>query len=134
MMSAAPANEVACNQQMPVVDQTTVDQILAGAANKVAVLFFRGDAERWPESADVAVILPELIATFRGRLFPVVVASDAERLLMKRFGVTVFPSLVLARPDRILGVIAKLQDWSNYIARIDAMLIADALPNAEVPS
>ncbi len=133
-MSAAPANDVACNQQMPVVDQTTVDGVLAGAADQVAVLFFRGDAARWPETTDVAVILPELIATFRGRLFPVVVASEAERLLMKRFGVTVFPSLVLARRDRTLGVIAKLQDWSTYVARINAMLAAEALPTAEVPS
>ncbi len=133
-MSAAPANDVACNQQMPVVDQTTVDGVLTGAADQVAVLFFRGDAARWPETTDVAVILPELIATFRGRLFPVVVASEAERLLMKRFGVTVFPSLVLARRDRTLGVIAKLQDWSTYVARINAMLAAEALPTAEVPS
>lgn len=133
-MSATRATEVAWNQQMMVVDQTTIDNVLADAADKVAVLFFRGDPARWPETTDVAVILPELIAAFRGMLVPAVVASEAERLLMKRFGVTVFPSLVLARPNRTLGVIAKLQDWSIYLARINAMLKADALPTAELPS
>ncbi|PYF02692.1 hydrogenase-1 operon protein HyaE [Rhodopseudomonas faecalis] len=132
-MSATRATDVTGDPQMPVVDVGTVDGVLA-ESGRITVLFFRGDPERWPETADVAVILPELIAAFGGALVPAVVASDAEKLLMKRFGVTVFPSLVLARPDRILGVIAKLQDWSNYLARINAMLIADALPTAELPS
>ena len=132
-MSATRATDVAGLPQMPVVDVATVDGVLA-ESGRITVLFFRGDPERWPETADVAVILPELIAAFGGALVPAVVASDAEKLLMKRFGVTVFPSLVLARPDRTLGVIAKLQDWSNYLARINAMLIADALPTAELPS
>lgn len=133
-MSAALATDVACNQPMAVVDQATIDAFLVDAAERVALLFFRGDVERWPEAADVAVIVPELVAAFGGRLAPAMVASEAERLLMKRFGVTVFPSLVLARPDRTLGVIAKLQDWSSYLARIDAMLAAEALPIAEVHS
>jgi hydrogenase-1 operon protein HyaE len=111
---------------MPSVDTTTVDDVLAAAADRVVVLFFRGDEARWPESADLAVVLPQLINAFPGRLTAAVVAADAERDLMRRFGVTVCPSLALARPGRTLGVIPKIQDWASYIARIGAMLADDA--------
>jgi hydrogenase-1 operon protein HyaE len=104
-----------------------VDDVLAAAADRVVVLFFRGDLARWPESADLAVVLPQLIKAFPGRLAAVVAAAEAERDLMRRFGVSVCPSLALARPGRTLGVIPKIQDWSSYIAKITAMLSDDDL-------
>lgn len=124
-MSSSLATDAARHHAMPTVDDTTVDEFLAASADRVAVLFFRGEAARWPETADIAVILPELIAAFRGRLTAAVIAGEAERALMARFGVTVCPSLALARTGRTLGVIPKIQDWSGYVARITAMLEAD---------
>ncbi|MBI5132782.1 MAG: hydrogenase accessory protein [Rhodopseudomonas palustris] len=109
---------------LPVVDAATVDDFIA-AAGRISVLFFRGDPTRFPEAADVAVILPELIAAFPGRLIAAEIDPAAERALMPRFGVLVCPALVLARPGRTLGVIAKIQDWSAYVARIRAMLADD---------
>jgi hydrogenase-1 operon protein HyaE len=125
-MGSSLATDVARHHEMPTVDAASVDAVLAAAADRVVVLFFRGDTARWPETADLAVVLPQLIKAFSGRLTAAVVAAEAERDLMRRFGVTVCPSLALARPDRTLGVIPKIQDWSSYIARIGAMLADDA--------
>jgi hydrogenase-1 operon protein HyaE len=125
-MSPSLANEVARQHDMPSVDATTVDQVLVAAADRVVVLFFRGDTARWPETADLAVVLPQLIKAFPGRLTAAIVAAEAERDLMRRFGVSVCPSLALARPDRTLGVIPKIQDWSSYIAKITALLADDS--------
>jgi hydrogenase-1 operon protein HyaE len=126
-MSSSLATDVARHHDMPTVDAASVDAVLAAAADRVVVLFFRGDTARWPETADLAVVLPQLIKAFPGRLTAAVVAADAERDLMRRFGVTVCPSLALARPGRTLGVIPKIQDWSSYVAKITALLADDDL-------
>lgn len=132
-MSSSLAIDHACphdlpSDDLPSVDETTVDDALAASAavGRTVVLFFRGEAGRWPEADDIAVILPQLIKAFPGRLTAAVVSGASERALMARFGVTVCPSLALARPDRTLGVIAKIQDWSSYVARIGALLAEDA--------
>ena len=46
----------------------------------------------------------------------------AEAALKQRFHVGVFPSLVVTRGRETLGVLPKVCDWSDYIARIEAML------------
>uniref|UniRef100_Q07S96 Hydrogenase expression/formation protein n=1 Tax=Rhodopseudomonas palustris (strain BisA53) TaxID=316055 RepID=Q07S96_RHOP5 len=126
-MSSSLATDVARHHEMPTVDAASVDAVLAAAADRVVVLFFRGDLARWPETADLAVVLPQLIKAFPGRLTAAIVAAEAERDLMRRFGVSVCPSLALVRPGRTLGVIPKIQDWSSYVARITAMLADDDL-------
>jgi len=109
---------------LPEVDAGSVDAFLAHAdgAGAVAVLLSAGDPARWPEAIDVAVVLPELIDAFQGRLRGAVIASSAERELGERFGVRVQPSLILCRNGETLGVIAKIQDWSVYIDRISALI------------
>jgi hydrogenase-1 operon protein HyaE len=51
-----------------------------------------------------------------------IVATRAEAALKQRFHVGVFPSLVVTRGRETLGVLPKVCDWSDYIARIEAML------------
>lgn len=124
-MGASLVGHLASRHGVPTVDAVTVDEFLTSAPAGASVLFFAGDPARWPEANDVAVILPELVAAFDGRLRPAVVSQAAEAALMPRFGVKTFPSLALVRGDRNLGVIAKIQDWSVYVERIDRMLAAD---------
>ncbi len=109
---------------LPEIDAAGVDAFLAHAdgAGAVAVLLSAGDPVRWPEAIDVAVVLPELIDAFQGRLRGAVIAREAERELGERFGVRVQPSLILCRNGETLGVIAKIQDWSVYIDRISALI------------
>ncbi|HEY0329116.1 MAG TPA: hydrogenase accessory protein [Rhodopseudomonas sp.] len=109
---------------MLTVDAATLDQLFASAPEIILLAFFRGDPAR-AEASDIAVVLPQLSQAFAGRLTPAVVAASAEPELMQRFGVRAAPSLALLRAGRTLGVIAKIQDWSVYLSRIEAMLKAD---------
>lgn len=120
-----PLGHLAGRHGVPTVDTETVDQFLTAQPGGTSVLFFAGDPARWPEASDVAVVLPELVAAFDGRLRPAVVAPASETALMPRFGVKTFPSLALVRGGRSLGVIAKIQDWSVYVDRIGRLLAAD---------
>ena len=109
---------------LPMVGVAEIDDFLTGAeaAGAVPVLLFAGDPVRWPEATDVAVVLPELIEAFQGRLQGAVIATQAETALAPRFSVQVYPSLVLWRDGKILDVIPKIKDWSVYVARMTALL------------
>lgn len=106
------------------VDAATVDQFLrlADEAGAVAVLLSAGDPNRFPEATDVAIVLPELIVAFNGRLRGAVIARDAESALGQRFGVRVQPTLIFAAKGETLGLIAKIQDWSVYVDRITKLI------------
>ena len=124
-----------------VVDETTIDAFLSPAGNEVehGLLFFAGDPAQRGETHDVAIILPQLLRVFAGRLRAAIVAARAEAALKQRFHVGVFPSLVVTRGGETLGVLPKVHDWPDYIARIEAMLspgapalIAASGPRVEV--
>ncbi|WP_346296537.1 hydrogenase accessory protein [Rhodopseudomonas sp. P1] len=133
-MSGSLARAAARPNAPTLVDEANVDDFIA-CSGKIVVLFFRGDAARFPEAADLAVVLPELINAFPGRLVAAEVAAEAERGLMAKFGVAVCPSLAVVQPERTLGVIAKIQDWSSYLAQIGAMLAeVDQRGEAELQS
>jgi hydrogenase-1 operon protein HyaE len=106
------------------VDEASIDAFLAEGSH--ALLFFAGDPAQRSETHDVAVILPQLLAVFAGRLRPAIVAPAAEAALARRFAVGVFPSLVVTRGGESVGVLPKVWDWSDYLARIEAWLAPDA--------
>jgi hydrogenase-1 operon protein HyaE len=109
---------------LPEVDAATVDHFLGSAdeAGAVAVLLSAGDPARFPEAIDVAVVLPELVDAFQGRLRGAVIAHGAESELGQRFGVRVQPTLIFVAKGETLGLIAKIQDWSIYIDRISKLI------------
>ena len=113
---------------LPTVDETTVDAFLTPAAGEAehALLFFTGDPSTRAETSDVAVVLPEILATFQRRLRGAVVARGAEAVLAERFRVAVHPSLVVTRRADPIAVFPKIRDWSEYMERIDAALAPDA--------
>ncbi|CCD93065.1 Hydrogenase expression/formation protein hupG [Bradyrhizobium sp. ORS 375] len=119
---------------LPEVDASTVDDFLhdAHGAGAIAVLLSAGDPARFPEALDVAIVLPELITAFQGRLRGAVIARDAEAELGTRFGVRVQPSLILCRGTDTLGLIAKIQDWSVYVDRISRLIDRPAGATASV--
>jgi len=104
----------------PEVDATTVDEFMAGPGD--AVLFFSENPRQHPESLDVAVILPELVNTFRGRLRAAVVSRASERELQKRFGFARWPALVFVRGGEYVGAITAVQDWDFYVSRVQELL------------
>jgi hydrogenase-1 operon protein HyaE len=109
---------------IPTVDEHSIDAFLAAAAGEPlhTLLFFTGDPAQRSESNDVAVVLPELLATFQGRLRAAVVARPAEDRLKTRFHVQILPSLVVTRGAAPLGVLPRIRDWSDYMAALQTLL------------
>jgi hydrogenase-1 operon protein HyaE len=104
----------------PEVDAGNVDAFVG--LPRDTVLFFTEDPAQNLESLDVAVILPELVAAFGGRLQAAVVSRDAERELQKRFGFARWPALVFVRGGDYVGAITAIQDWDFYLARVQELL------------
>ena len=88
----------------------------------VHVLFVPGDWQRNLETADVAVILPELQAAFRGRFDCAVIGAAGEDGVKAATGVYKTPSLIFYREGMCLGGIAKVRDWDDYVARVARLL------------
>lgn len=95
------------------------------------VLFFSNNPALFPESHDVAVILPELLKRFAGRLHAALIDTTIERELQARFRFTSWPSLVFLRRGEYLGTITGIQDWSGFCAEFERIL---ALSPSEPPA
>jgi len=126
---------LAARSGLPFVDESSIEAFLATAANEPphTILFFTGDPAERTESHDVAVVLPELLAAFPGRLRAAVVMRQAEEALKARFHVQVVPSLVVTRGAIQLGVMPKIRDWCDYVATIERCLTPGAPPLAPRP-
>jgi hydrogenase-1 operon protein HyaE len=131
MLEGGPP-KAAHKYDLPVLDAASIDSFFdeAAASGTLTLLLFAGDPVRWPEADDLAVILPALVAAFRGRARGAVIARTAESELSGRFKVSVFPSLVLVRGREVADVIAKVKDWAYYTRRIAAALEAGDAPCA----
>jgi hydrogenase-1 operon protein HyaE len=119
---------------LPDVDVGSIDAFLAeaDAAGAIAALLSAGDPARWPEATDVAVVLPELIEAFQGRLRGAVISREAESELGQRFGVRVQPTLIFCSQGETLGLIGKIQDWSVYVDRISKLIDRPRMNGAAV--
>ncbi len=106
---------------VPVIDEASADTLLAGDGQSW-LLLFPGEPAQRAEAIDVAVVYPELLKAFSGRLLGAVVAAKSERALGQRFGVDMFPSLALIRGGATIGVISRIRDWSYYLEKIAAFL------------
>ena len=101
-----------------------------------AVIFAAGDANRLDETADVAVVLPELMAAFSG-MFRVGVTRDreTEMAVQRLYRFNAFPALVFTRDGGWLGTIQRMQDWSDYLKDIRGYLASEprSPPRFEFP-
>ncbi len=109
---------------LPVVDETTLDALLRPAKGEAdhVLLFFPGDVKLRPESTDIAIILPQILNAFSGRLRGGVVSAASEERLRPRFQVLISPCLVLTKGESPVDVFSKVLDWSEYISRIETAL------------
>ena len=89
-----------------------------------AMVVFAEDPERYKETLDLAVIVPELHATggqrFRVGLLPPV----ASRAIAPRFGFARWPAFVMLRDGQYLGAVDGLRDWEVYTAELLRLLAA----------
>lgn len=107
---------------LPLLDQANLPAFLSGAGD--AVLFCAGDPAQYPESLDVAVVLPELLRAFPGRLRAGVAAPGLEPDMQARYGFNRWPALIFLRDGAYVGALAGIQDWSVYLARVGELLVA----------
>ncbi len=108
---------------LPLLDANNYEQFVYSHAD--VVLFFSHDPTVFPESHDVAVILPELLKAFSGRLQAAVISRVIERELQARFHFTTWPALIFLRNGEYLGVITGIKNWQEYLQEITQMLVAD---------
>jgi hydrogenase-1 operon protein HyaE len=90
-----------------------------------SVLFFCNDAKLFPESLDVAVILPELISSFNNKIVPAIISRDDEMKIQRNYGFTTWPSLVFFKDGKYLDTISKVQDWDDYIYEIQKLIMSE---------
>lgn len=110
----------------PRLDAHEIDSYLSQQQQPVA-LFFSGDPVKVLESNDVAVVLPELVQHFDGRVDAAVV-TDTNPKLQARFGFSRWPALVFMLGKEYLGTISQVQNWSDYLVEIERILNATPTP------
>ena len=98
------------------------------ADHPLLALFFPGDSERYPESLDVAVVLPELVQAFEGAFQPLVVPSEHEKDLRDRYPFAIWPSLVFLRRGVQVATLSRMQDWSDYLEQIGEIVSKGITP------
>ncbi|MGD8498403.1 MAG: hypothetical protein PVG82_05825, partial [Chromatiales bacterium] len=89
------------------------------------------------DATDVAVVLPELVRAFEGRLRPGVVTDvfgDGKKL-MRHYGFREYPALVFVRGGEYIGTITRIQDWADYLDQISGLLVAPPrrAPGFDIP-
>lgn len=94
------------------------DDLLAGGDTLLLLL---EDPARVPESWDLAVILPEALKTAGTGLRVLALLPAAAKALAGRYGITVFPALMLLREGGYVGSIEGLRDWDGYRHAIAAL-------------
>ena len=107
---------------IPVVDADSVTDFIKQSPR--AVLFFCADPKRYPESNDVAMVLPELIREF-DNLSGALVAQSCEVELQKQFDFTAWPALAFFKEGQYLGAITGIQNWDDYLEKINALFAKD---------
>jgi len=88
----------------------------------VHCLFIPGDARRNLETADAAVILPELRLAFQNAFDCAVVDDAIEADLREKYRALKAPGFLFFRSADYLGGIEKVRDWSDYLARTTHIL------------
>lgn len=117
----------------PQTDAANLDALAASHDHLIVML--NADPHQFPEVADNAVIVPEVLKTL-----PITCqvswANPADsRELATRFGVLKFPALVFLRGGEYTGVIIGLMDWPEVVHRFAELLAAPARrpPSVGIP-
>ena len=88
------------------------------------ILVFAEGVKRLPEADDLAIILPELMHAFPGRFRVAVVPFTAHRDFKLHYHFLKLPTLLFLRRGEYIGAIEGLLDWSDYLAEINRLILA----------
>ena len=108
------------------LEEGTFDAFVAQPGE--SALFFTEDPIRFREVLDVAVILPEL-RTGCARPFRIgVLPPPLANAKAATYGVRRWPAIVFLRSGEWLGNVEGLRDWTDYIAAVNELLVAETRP------
>lgn len=115
------------------VDAATLDAFAHATGH--ALLVFLEDPKRYKETLDLAVIVPELAAAFRGRFTVGVLRPEAARAVHPRYGFRRWPAVVLLKDGRYVGAVDGLRAWGDYMTEVARLLAAPPArpPGFEIP-
>ncbi len=102
-------------------------------AHPRALLFLTGDTAHRPEGLDVAVVVRELLAAYRGRLFVGIIDRRDETTVMPLFGVVVLPAVVFVRDGQATELVARMRDWPVFAQACDRLLAPEGAATAPAP-
>lgn len=106
--------------------QSTADVAGFLARPGVHCLFIPGDPRRNLETADAAVILPELRKAFQNAFDCALIDDAIEAGLREEYRALKTPGLLFFRGPEFLGAVERVRDWSDYIARVTRFLSLQA--------
>jgi len=122
-MPSAQIRRLTEHHHYPLLDEANLDAYVAQRDHMV--LFFSENPAKFPESNDVAMVLPELVKAFAGRLEAALIAPAAQQALQRRYGFNQWPALVFLRRGEYLGAITQMRNWEEYLREIDRLLRAE---------
>lgn len=88
------------------------------------VIFLPANPQQYPETLDVAIVLPELMKVFALQLQPAVASPDLAKTLAARYAISEWPALLFLRNGEYLGVITRMRDWDVYLRKVQELLQA----------
>jgi hydrogenase-1 operon protein HyaE len=106
-----------------VTEQAALDAFATRHSN--SVIFLPAEPQAYPETFDVAIVLPELVKAFQAQLQPAVADKAFARDLAAKYAITEWPALLFLRHGAYLGSIARMRDWDVYLNKINALLNAE---------
>jgi hydrogenase-1 operon protein HyaE len=89
-----------------------------------AMVVFADDPERFKETLDIAVIVPELHAAGGGIFRVGLLTSAAAKALAPRYGFARWPAIVMLRDGQYLGAVDGIRDWEVYVGEVRRLLAA----------
>lgn len=105
---------------LPLLDSAAAETFVA-EPGLGAILFPGHHDPALNETGDLAVILSELARSFPG-LRGAVAGAESEKAIAAHVGVLIYPSLAFVRDGQSVGVMPKIKEWSEYAAKIRALL------------
>lgn len=121
-MSTALIEALQTLTDVTTLDADSAEAYLADGDPRITALFFTGEPDKKKETADVAVVLRELLKSHAGRLRAGLVGPDIDALLRPRACVLMTPSLAFFAGEQHLETIPKIQDWDVYEEKLAAIL------------
>lgn len=118
---------------LPTLTEDVVDLFAAEAGDSMMLLI--DDPLRVPEVWDVAVVLPEVLATLRTPPVTAIADLAASRLLAARYDIRRLPALVFRRGGEYVGALEGMRDWDRFGAAIERTMKGPVLraPGIGIP-